>query len=161
LALGLLRVLTAVAPADVPRLNEASVDVRVLLFTVAVSLLCGLLFGLAPALDRSRVETLGSGRSATGGRYRLRQALVASQICGSLVLLTGAGLLLKTLWSLQRQPLGMKIEGTVTASVTLGRTTYRDPARRVAVFDSMEERLRRIPGVEEVAISDSLPPSNS
>ena len=55
----------------------------------------------------------------------------------------------------------MKMEGTVTASVTLGRTAYRDPSRRVAFFDSIEERLRRIPGVEEVAISDSLPPSNS
>jgi predicted permease len=161
LAIGLLRVLTAVAPADIPRLNQASVDVRVLLFTVAVSLLCGLLFGLAPALDRPRVETLGGGRSAAGGRYRLRQALVASQVCGSLILLTAAGLLLKTLWNLQRQPLGIQVEGTVTASVTLGRTAYRDPARRVAFFDSMEDRHRRIPGVEEVAISDSLPPTNS
>jgi putative ABC transport system permease protein len=161
LAFGLLRVLTAIAPADIPRLNEASVDVRVLLFTAGVSLLCGLLFGLAPALDRPRVEPLGGGRSAAGGRYRLRQGLVAAQVCVSLVLLTGAGLLMKTLWNLQRVPLGMKIEGTVTASVTLGRTAYGDPARRVAYFDAVEEHLRRIPGVEEVAISDSLPPSNS
>jgi predicted permease len=161
LAFGLLRVLTAVAPADVPRLNEANVDVRVLLFTIAVSLLSGLLFGLAPALDTPRVEALAAGRSAAGGRYRLRQVLVASQICGSLVLLTGAGLLLKTLWNLQRQPLGMKTDRTVTASVTLGRTAYRDPTRRVAFFETMEQQLRQIPGVEEVAIADSLPPSNS
>jgi predicted permease len=161
LAFGVLRVLTAVAPTDVPRINEASVDVRVLLFTVAVSLLCGFLFGLAPALSKPSFDRLGAARSPAAGRTRLRQALVASQICGSLVLLTGAGLLLKTLWNLQRQPLGMNIEGTVTAGVTLGRTAYRDPARRVAFFDSMEECLRRIPGIEEVAISDSLPPSNS
>jgi putative ABC transport system permease protein len=161
LAFGLLRILTTVAPTDVPRLNEASVDWRVLVFTVAVSLLCGILFGLAAALDRPRLEMLGGGRSVIDSRYRLRQALVATQICGSLVLLTGAGLLLKTLWNLQRQPLGMKVEGTVTASLTLGRTAYREPAQRVAFFDNMEERLRRIPGVEEVAISDSLPPSNS
>ena len=88
LAFGLLRVLTAVAPADIPRLNQASVDLRVLLFTAAVSLLCGLLFGLAPALYRPR-SSAGCGRSAAGGRYRLRQALVASQICASLILLTG------------------------------------------------------------------------
>ena len=160
-AFGLLRVLTSIAPADVPRISQAGLDFRVLLFTAGVSLICGVLFGLAPALDRPNFASLGGGRSVSGGRHRLRQALVASQICASLVLLTGAGLLLRTLWNLQSQPLGMKMEGAVTASVTLGRTAYRDAARRVAFFDSVEERLRRIPGVEEVAVADSVPPSNS
>jgi putative ABC transport system permease protein len=161
LAFGLLRVFTAMGPEGIPRLREATVDPRVLLFTIAVSLICGLLFGLAPALQRPRVETLGGGRSAATGGHRLRQVLVAAQIGVSLMLLTGAGLLLRSLWNLENQPLGMRADGTITASVTLSRTSYRDGGKRVAFFESMEERLRRLPGVVEVAVSDSLPPAQT
>jgi predicted permease len=159
LAFGLLRLMTSVAPRDIPRLSGASVDWRVLVFTLAMSLACGLLFGLAPALARPRMETLGAGRSAAAGGHRLRQALVASQICVSLVLLTGAGLLLRTLWNLQHQALGMRTEGVITASVTLGRTTYNDAGRRLAYFEAIEERLARGPFVTSAAVSDSAPPA--
>ncbi len=157
LAFGLLRAFTAMAPEGIPRLNEARLDGRVLLFTLAVSLLSGVLFGLAPALRRARLEALGAGRSAAPGGSRFRQVLVAAQIGVSLVLLTGAGLLLRSLWNLENQPLGIQPGGALTASVTLGRTLYPDPAKRLAFFEAMEQRLRSIPGVE-VAISDSLPP---
>jgi len=159
LAFGLLRAFLAMAPEGIPRLNEARLDGRVLLFTLGVSLLSGMLFGLAPALRRARMEALGSGRSAAPGGSRLRQVLVAAQIGVSLVLLTGAGLLLRSLWNLENQPLGIQPGGALTASVTLGRTLYPDPAKRLAFFEAMEQRLRGIPGVE-VAISDSLPPFN-
>jgi putative ABC transport system permease protein len=159
LAFALLRVFTAMAPEGIPRLREASLDPRILLFTLAVSLLSGLLFGLAPALYRPRVETLGAGRSAAPGGLRMRQVLVAAQIGVSLVLLTGAGLLLRSLWNLQNQPLGIQPEGALTATVTLGRTVYPDPAKRLAFFESLEQGLRAIPGVTEVAVADSLPPS--
>ena len=135
LAFGLLRVLTATAPESIPRIREASLDLRVLLFTIAVSLVCGALFGLLPALQRPRMETLGAGRSAATGGHRLRQALVAAQICVSLVLLTGAGLLLRSLWNLQNQPLGIRTEGTITAAVTLGRTAYGEGQKRQAFFE--------------------------
>jgi putative ABC transport system permease protein len=159
LAFGLLRAFTAMGPEGIPRLNEARLDARVLLFTLAVSLVSGLLFGAAPALRRARMEALGSGRSAAPGGSRLRHVLVAAQIGVSLMLLTGAGLLLRSLWNLENQPLGIQPGGALTASVTLGRTLYPDPSKRLAFFESMEQRLRNIPGVE-VAISDSLPPFN-
>jgi len=160
LAFALLRAFTAMAPEGIPRLKDASIDFRILLMTAGVSLLSGLLFGLAPALHRPRFDSLGAGRSAAPGGLRMRQALVAAQIGVSLVLLTGAGLLLRSLWNLQNQPLGIQAEGALTATVTLGRTLYPDPAKRLAFFEGMEQRLRAIPGVAAVAISDSLPPSN-
>ena len=158
LAFGLLRFFVTIAPGGIPRLHDAAVDLRVLLFTIALSLLCGILFGLAPAFRRPRVETLGEGRSVGTGRHLFRQVLVAIQLCVSLVLLAGAGLLLRSLWNLQNQPLGMSTESTITAEVTLGRAMYPSPGDRLAFFENMEQRLRRIPGVEEVAIAESLPP---
>ncbi len=157
----LLRFFVALAPEGIPRLQQAGLDPRVLLFTLAVSLGCGLLFGLAPALRCPRAETLAAGRSAGASRHRFRQCLAAGQICVSMVLLTGAGLLLRSLWNLQNQPLGMRTERVISAGVTLGRTSYSEPARRLAFFEGLEARLRGIPGVSEVAMADSLPPSGN
>jgi predicted permease len=83
---------------------------------------------------------------------------VAGQIAVTLVLLTGAGLLLRSLWNLQNQPLGIRAGGVLTAEIALGQTDYPEPARRLAFFEELESRLRRMPGVTEVAVSDSLPP---
>jgi predicted permease len=161
LAFALLRFFIAIAPAGIPRLHQAGVDMRVLLFTLLLSLVCGVLFGLAPALQIPRPETLAGGRSLVGGRLLFRQLLVAIHICISLVLLAGAGLLLRSLWNLQNQPLGMRPDHVVTAAVTLGRTSYPRPAQRLAFFEEMEQRLRRIPGAGEVALADSLPPAGN
>ena len=165
LAALLLRFFIAIAPEGIPRLRQASLDGRVLLFTLAVSLFCGILFGLAPALSNPGAEALsgprGHPRSAGSRHHRFRQVLIAAQISISVVLLAGAGLLLRSLWNLENQPLGMRTDGVLTASVALGRNTYPDPARRLAFFEAMETRLGRIPGVAVVAVSDSLPPEGS
>ena len=158
LAFGLLRFFVTIAPGGIPRLHEAGVDLRVLLFTLALSVVCGVLFGLAPAFRTPRVETLAEGRSVGTGRHLFRQVLVAVQLCVSLVLLAGAGLLLRSLWNLENQPLGMRTESTIAAEVTLGRALYPQPAERLAFFETLEQRLRRIPGVEDVALTESLPP---
>jgi len=161
LAFLLLRFFVAIAPGGIPRLNQASVDTRVLLFTLAVSVVSGILFGLAPALHSAGAESLAGGRTV-GSRHQLfRQALVAGQVGVSLILLAGAGLLLRSLWSLQNQPLGMQMDRVLTAQVTLGQKSYSDAARRTAFFDELEARLRRIPGVAELAISSSLPPTGN
>jgi len=161
LAFVLLRFFIAIAPEGIPRLHQAGVDVRVLLFTLLLSLVSGVLFGLAPALQSPRAETLAAGRSLVAGRHLFRQWLVALQIGVSLVLLAGAGLLLRSLWNLQNQPLGMRADNVLAASVTLGRTSYPAPAQLLAFFEEMERRLRRIPGVSELAIAESLPPSGN
>jgi predicted permease len=137
------------------------VDVRVLLFALAASAGCGVIFGVAPALQRARLETLAGGRAVGGGRGLFRQFLVAGQIGLSVLLLAGAGLLLRSLWNLQHQPLGIRTERLVTASVNLGRAAYPQPAQRLAFFDAMEQRLRAIPGVLEAAVTDAAPPAGS
>jgi putative ABC transport system permease protein len=161
LAATLLRIFVAIAPEGIPRLQQATVDLRVLLFTLAVSLTSGILFGLAPALQSPFAETLTGWRSLGSRHYLFRQALVATQICASLVLLTGASLLLRSLWNLQNQPLGMRTGNVITATVTLGQKSYDEPGRQMAFFDELETRLRRIPGVTQLALSDSTPLSGT
>ena len=103
----------------------------------------------------------GWAAGAGGGarRHLFRHGLVAAQICASLILLTGASLLLRSLWNLQNQPLGMRTDSVLTASITLGQKSYREPARQLAFFEELEGRLGRLPGVTQLALSDSLPPS--
>ena len=157
LAAALLRIFIAIAPEGIPRLQQATVDLRVLLFALAVSLACGILFGLAPALEHPRAETLAAWRTLGARNYLFRHSLVAAQICASLVLLTGASLLMRSLWNLQNQTLGMRTGSVLTATITLGQKSYAEPARQLAFFEELERRLHGIPGVTEIAISDSLP----
>ena len=159
LAAVLLRLFVAIAPEGIPRLAQASLDPRVLLFTLSVSLGCGILFGLAPALEQPRAETLTGWRSTGGRHFLFRHALVAGQICASLVLLTGASLLLRSLWNLQNQPFGMRTNNVLTATITLGEKSYPDQAHQLAFFDELERRLASLPGVAHLGLSDSLPPT--
>ncbi|HEV2118295.1 MAG TPA: ABC transporter permease [Terriglobales bacterium] len=159
LGYGLLRVFVGIAPKGVPRLQPSGLDHRVLLFTLAVSVACGLVFGLVPALHRAPPQlALVGTRSSAGSRGLFRQMLVVAQVAISLVLLAGASLLLRSLWNLQNQPLGMRTDSLLLAEITLGRQRYRQPEQQLAFFDQMETRLRRLPGVSDLALSDSLPP---
>ena len=162
LAAVLLRGFVAIAPEGIPHLRQAGLDLRVLLFTLGVSLVSGLLFGLAGctfgSLEDPRAGTMAGSRTLGARHHLFRQALAAAQICASLILLTGASLLLRSLWNLQNQPLGMRTDSVLTASVTLGQQSYSEPARRLSFFEELESRLRRIPGVAQLAVSDSLPP---
>ena len=158
LAFVLLRFFTAIAPDGIPRLSQAAVDPRILGFTVALSILSAVLFGAAPALESSRAEARVGQRVVGSRRPWFRYVLVAAQVSIAMVLLTGASLLLRSLWNLENQPLGMRTGGVLTAEVTLGQRDYGDPARRNSFFDEFEARLRRIPGASEVAIADTVPP---
>src|ERR1035438_3642233 len=108
LAFLLLRAFQAIAPDGLPRIEEATVDLRVLLFSAAAAVLSGVLFGLFPALRRTAGAVLGSARTVGPARGWLRGALVTAQIAISLILLTGAGLLLRSLDNLQRVPMGFE-----------------------------------------------------
>jgi predicted permease len=154
----LLEIFQTVAPEGVPYLEKAHLDLRIVLFAVVASVLCGILFGLLPVLPKPDVETI-AGRSAIGARHGgMRQLLVVVQIAVSLVLLAGASLLLRSLWNLQNQHLGMSTRGLVTASVSLGELQYSKPEQQLAFFQLLEARLRRLPGADAVVVSDSLPP---
>src|SRR5262249_35982689 len=143
LACVFLRVLVAIAPGGIPRLQQATLDLRALLFAVALSLLSGLLFGIVPALHAPEAESLAAWRTMGAGRGVFRHSLVTVQIAFSLVLLSGAGLLLRTLWKIQTVPLGIRAESVMSASVTLGLQGYRQPQQQLAFFEELESRIKR------------------
>jgi predicted permease len=159
LAYALLRWFVSLAPQGIPRLEQAQLDPRVLLFTFAASLVCGVLFGLAAALHRPRAADLAGGRTVGASGSLGRHLLVGAQVAVSVVLLAGAGLLLRSLWNLQNEPLGMNTRNVLTTSIVLGRQSYPETSRRQSFFEELESRLRRAPGVTALAISDTLPPS--
>lgn len=155
----LLRLFVSIAPEGIPRLEQASVNLRVLVFTLGVALLSGILFGLAPALQTPAPEVLTGRESRATARTLLRQTLVTAQIAVSLILLAGAGLLLRSLWKLQSVPLGMETESVLTAEIPLAEYRYPRSPQQLAFFRDLEARLQRIPGVTSLALSDTLPPS--
>jgi len=159
LAEGLMRLFLAFAPTTIPYLNKIHLDLRIICLTVALSILCGALFGLAPALQKPGGGTL-SGRTLTSASHAtLRQWLVVAQIAASMVLLAGAMLLLRSFRNLEDQNLGMSADNTLTASITLGEHNYSTPQSKLNFFQQLATRLRFGPGISVVSISDTLPPA--
>jgi putative ABC transport system permease protein len=154
----LLRFFQAAAPEGVPYLATAHLDLRVVAFALATSLVCGMLFGILPVLPKPDVETIAAHTAVGAPHGGVRRLLVVAQIAVSLVLLAGASLLLRSLWNLEKQPLGMSTKGLVTAGLSIGQLHYPRPEQQMAFFELLETRLRKIPGVEAVVLSDSLPP---
>jgi predicted permease len=157
----LLRVFVRLAPNGLPRLEQARIDMRVLLFALAASTAAAVLFGMAPALQRPRAEFLAGWHTAGATRTLFRKVLISAQIAISLLLLTGASLFLRSLWKLENQPLGYQPARLVTASFTLRPQRYRAPQAQAAFFTELERRLRNLPGVASFALSDSIPPRGS
>jgi putative ABC transport system permease protein len=155
----LLRLFVSIAPDGIPRLEQATIDIRVLLFALGVSLLSGIFFGLASALRRPAPELLTGKEIHATSRSVLRQVLVTVQIAVSLILLAGAGLLLRSLWKLETVALGMDANSVLTAGIDLADYRYPDSAKQLAFFDQLESRMKQMPGVTALALSDSLPPS--
>jgi predicted permease len=158
-AYGLLRWFVSLAPDGTPRLEQASLDARVLFFAFAVSLLSGLLFGMARALWRPAPELLVGKEAHATPQSLFRQSLVAAQIATSLILLAGAGVLLRSLWNLQNVSLGMGAENVVIGKISLAAYRYPEARQQLAFFERLETSLKRIPGVISFALSDSVPPA--
>ena len=159
LAAILLKVFVAIAPAGIPFLDKAALDPRILAFSVLLSLLCGVLFGLAPALQRPRPGALAARSTPSGSHAALRRALVVGQIAVSMVLLSGAALLLRSFRNLQSQNLGMQTHGVLTVQASLTLQRYASNQKKMEFYRQVEDSLRRIPGVTAIGISDSLPPA--
>src|SRR5262249_56073027 len=104
-------------------------------------------FGIVAGVHGGDREWVGGWRMGGVGRGVLRHSLVAAQIAFSLVLLSGAGLLFRTLWNIQTVPLGMRTESVLSASVTLGLQRYRQPEQQLGFFEELESRMRRLPGI--------------
>ncbi|MFZ0737683.1 MAG: ABC transporter permease [Candidatus Acidiferrales bacterium] len=159
LAAWMLRIFVAIAPHGIPRLSQASLDLRVLGFALAATILSAILFGIGPALRSSDAESLAGGQTAGVRRNLLGQSLAAAQIAISLALLTAASLLLQSFRNVEAVPLGLRSEHVLTANVTLGESSYPQPEQRHAFFEELESRLNHMPGIEALAMSDTLPPS--
>jgi predicted permease len=157
----LLRVFVAIAPTSVPFLAQARLDLRIVLFTVLVSLLCAALFGILPALEKPNAMALVARSTRSGAHARLRRVLVAAQIAVSVVLLSGAGLLVKSFWNLEQQSLGIETRHVLTVRVPLNWERYTTDQAYLDFFARAEAALRRLPGVTAVGISDSLPPDGN
>jgi putative ABC transport system permease protein len=171
-ALGLLLasygvdLLLKLEPGNLPRMNEVGIDKEVLLFTSGVSLLSGLLFGLAPAMQASRTnlnESLKEGgrtSTETRGRKRIRGLLVVSQTALALVLLAGAGLMIKSFVRLQQVEPGFNPEGLLSLQVSPTPIRYGDDVKKVAIHRELLDRVRSLPGVQSAATSSDVPPQN-
>jgi len=162
LAFALVKGLVGLCPADIPRLDETRVDFSVLLFTLAVSILTGLLFGVMPACRASDVRTgqmlkEGSVQSSGGRRWRhINGGLVIAQIALSLILLMGAGLLTRSLLAQQSIDLGFRPENVLTMQIKLPRATYAERHQCQTFFASLLERTRALPGVRSAARMDFM-----
>jgi putative ABC transport system permease protein len=163
LAEGGRRLFLATAPEGLPRLASAQIDLRALAFAVGVSLVASLAFGLAPALQATRVDLRGgltdAGRQATAGagRDRIRRLLVAAEVALALTLLVGAGLLVRTGLNLLRAPLGFDPSGLLTARVGLPREGYEGHEKTARAFEDILEQLRSRPEVAASAFVSKLP----
>src|SRR5262249_32844403 len=146
-----------------PRVQEVSLDFRVLGFTLAVSLLTGLLFGLAPALAAGR-QTLGGflkegGRGSAGGvaHNRLRNLLIVGEVALSLVLLAASGLLIRSFAEILRVNPGFNSDRMITMWMNFTSARYSENARSTQLLADLVPRVAALPGVEGVAISNDLP----
>jgi predicted permease len=163
LARGGLTLLRNFLPADTPRLVETAVDFRVLWFTSALVLITGILFGLAPAWRASRtdIESVLRGSSQKSGtgreRRRLSAALVIAESALMVVLLVGAGLVLKSLWRLSHLEIGVPADHVVTALLTPNGAACSQGDRCVGFYTEVQQKIAALPGVESVAIADSVP----
>ena len=160
------RGLTAALPqnqvAALPFLANLHVDARMLVFSFALSLVTGIVFGLAPAIQASRLELTGvlkeGGRNASAGSgHRLRAALVVTEIALAVVLLVGSGLLMKSLFRLLQTSPGFNPQNVLTMSVVLPAQKYTDANSQISFQDQLQSRVSALPGVASVGTVDKLP----
>jgi putative ABC transport system permease protein len=147
-----------IAPTGIPFLKRAGLDLRIALFTVLLSLLSAGLFGLLPALQTPRVVALASRAAKSRQRTVLRRILVVGQIAISMILLSGAALLLKSFQNMESQQLGVQTGGVFTAQIALPGFRYNTNQRQMEFYLQAEAALRRLPGILAVGIADSVPP---
>ncbi|MDQ1389958.1 MAG: putative transport system permease protein [Acidobacteriaceae bacterium] len=158
IAVLIVRMFVVLSPAGIPHVSEATVDGRVLLFAVIVSIISGVIFGTVPALEKPATEALVVANTLGVRRSALRQLFIVTQVGIAVVLLSGALLLVRSLRNLQNEPLGMNTQNVLVAKFSLGQQKYPDAARQRAFFEVLEQRIQQLPGVSAAALSDSLPP---
>jgi putative ABC transport system permease protein len=165
LAFASIRLLLKLDPGNIPRLEEISVDIRVLFFALGISMLTSLLFSLFPALAVSSCEpvqvlTQAGNRNVKGMRSRFRQGLIVAQVALTVVLLTGSGLLIHSLIKVLSVEKGFDPHSTVTMSLSLD-ARYTQPERQIAFYRNLIDRLSALPGVKAAGAVTNLPLGHS
>lgn len=164
LAFGGLRALLAADPDSIPRASDISLDPVVLTFTVVVSVVTGMLFGMAPLVNLRQhavnMTLKESGQRSTAGsaRARVRSGLVAAEVALAVVLVIGAGLLLRSFWNLMTVDAGFNRSKLSTFGLVLPTTTYQNGQSRVDFFQRLTAQLTQIPGVHGASAMTGLPP---
>jgi putative ABC transport system permease protein len=159
-----IRLILYISPAAIPRAREISLNWRVLIFTIGLAFVTGILFGLVPALQAGVVdvhETLKETGRGTSGRHWLRSSLVVVEVATTLVLLIGAGLMIRSFYRLQKVNPGFSYEHLTSFSVSLPEKKYKTPEQRDQFFSQLLEKLRALPGVEATAAATGLPLGNN
>jgi len=158
-----LELLPTLGAEKIPRLQDVTLDVRVLSFTLLLSLLTGVIFGLAPAFQASKFDLHTAlkegGRTAASpkGRSRLRSALVVAEVALSLMLLVGAGLLIRSFWRLQQVETGFRAERVLTMRLYPPASIYPDDQHIASFYESLLQRVRSLPGVKDAAVAGGMP----
>jgi predicted permease len=159
-----LRFLAAVGPANLPRLNDISLDARALSFTLLLSVLSGLLFGLIPALKysgpriSSALRSAGRNSSVSRERHRVRNVLVVAQVAMALVLLVSAGLMIRTFQALRTvEPGFADPQHLQTVRISIPTSLVKDPQRVLRIQNDVVEKLSAIPGVNSAAFASEMP----
>ena len=161
-----LRALATLHPENLPQLASVGIDWRVLTFTLLVSLVTSLLFGLAPAFMGTRLSLVDAlkqgGRSATSGRssQRVRSLLVITEMAMCLMLLVGASLLVRSILRLEGQTLGIRQDHLLRGRIYLPPVRYANPGVRTRFCDDFAARVRALPGVREATVTTVYPPNN-
>jgi len=161
LAFAGIRLIRAFGPGNLPRLNEVSIDIRVLGWALAISLLAGILVGLAPAMTTMRRDLRpsgeGGGRTVSGGTSsrRIRRALVVAEFALAIVLLVGAGLLGRSWWHVNNIDPGFRPERVLVIEIS-SPTTFSVPAQRTDLYNRALEQIQAVPGVEGAGIAGDL-----
>jgi len=153
--------LVRLAPPGTPLLEQVAVDARILGFAVLVTMVTGVLFGILPALRAAKTEPAAvlreDARAGGSTSMGLRNALVVGQVALALMILVGAGLLIRSFQNLQRVDLGFDPENVLSMNIQLPGVRYDDAASRIGFFGPLEERLGALPGVEAVGSISNLP----
>ena len=162
LGLALMKILLPMAPGDIPRVHEVSMDWRVFAAAAAIATLTGLIFGLAPAWQASRArasESLKSAGRTTGPRAQAwwLAGLTVAEIALSLMLLIGAGLLLKSFVIVTGMDLGFQPQRVIAMSIRLPELRYPGAAQRLDFFQRLEQRVQALPGVQSAAYANRMP----
>jgi putative ABC transport system permease protein len=158
LAQALVTVFVRLAPTGIPFISKAHLDLRIAGFAALLSILCGVIFGLAAALEKPRLNALNAKISMARSHAFLRRGLVTAQIAVSIILLSGAALLLRSFVKIQAQTLGMQTGGVLAVKTALPGWHYETDQKGMDFYLRLESALRRLPGTQAVAMTDSIPP---